>query len=255
MKVEPQKIMSYFLRISFCIFLISIWAIWLITLPEVQVNKNLKEKIIQKEKSVQSAKTEEQDNKKKPTEETISKTKSKTENKQEKIVTIMTEEKKPILANNNPTPKPSSIVNLSNVALTTKKELLKINASLSPTPFIEKAEKIALRKEVLLKAAEIENSQAPQDSKNDLSKENLREDWLPKYLSEKKEIIKKIEHAGNNLDQIVNQLEVKAIISTSDGSTSALIKNNLTNKTETLKTGDEYLNLRIFEINKNEVVF
>ncbi len=81
------------------------------------------------------------------------------------------------------------------------------------------------------------------------------ENWLPKYIAETKDIEAKKEKAISNLDQIVNNIELVELVTNGESQqTAAVIKNKLSNKTTMLKKGEEYLGLKLLEINNNEVV-
>ncbi|MBI2996417.1 MAG: hypothetical protein HYY52_06915 [Candidatus Melainabacteria bacterium] len=93
-------------------------------------------------------------------------------------------------------------------------------------------------------------------SKKEIKLETELESWLPRYILATKDISPKIEQLNKNLDTIINHIEVTGLLKNTSGESQAIIiKNNLNNKIEILKKGDEYSGLKVLDINKDEVIF
>ncbi|GEM_PF-3116229 len=286
MKFINRHKIILFLRIFFCGFLVTIWVFWLTNLPKPE--KLLTEKVKQKIEDKKT--TQNNDLQKENIESKASKTQitflgndpkvmkskeiikfrqkpqpsiqdialkptPKIEVKPGVKVGLKLTSTAPTTTVTSPTPaitkKNGLIIKLPEIASATRKILLKNKPIINPKNINENIGETTLRKEIhvdmtgqkpiLPKALE----SSPQ--------ENTGESWLPKYVLETKGIAQKVENTNNNLDQIANQLELTGLIENPNGEKSAIFKNKLNNQTEILKQGQEYLNLKVTEITKDQV--
>ncbi len=207
----------------------------------VHQKQNVKEKLIDKktEKEIARQKEDikEKPNSKKNNTETV---KQKQSNTQKAIATTILTQPTPTNITSS-TPNPNSSpgktpshtnidINLPTIATATRKALSNTAPNNSTTTVKNKI------------SAEKQNQKAF-DPTNDL---NSNTSWLPEYPEEKD---------SKDLDKIVEQLELTEIISTNNEKTNAAkIKNNISNKIEIVKQGDEYEGLKLIEVRINEIV-
>lgn len=151
-----------------------------------------------------------------------------------------------------PTTKPEANIklNLPTIAGATRQALLKNKSESPPTKNdISLREKIPIDKDGFKTQAR-DLIQATNESKEDT---DFNETWLPKYITEKKEMKAKTESIINSLDLIASQLELEGIINNPGEINAAIIRNKKNNSIEILKIGEEYKGLKLLEVNKNEI--
>lgn len=91
-------------------------------------------------------------------------------------------------------------------------------------------------------------------STKDVVKTSSEISWLPRYLLETKEMVSGEEQVANNLNLIASQLELLGLIHDPTGEGAAIIRNVANNQIKILKKGDKYNELKLLEINKDEVI-
>lgn len=116
----------------------------------------------------------------------------------------------------------------------------------------KKLSDIVLRKEISVNKSQYKvKKQIRQKIETNEIEPESEESWIPKYISESKEIIRDIKL---NLDQIAENIELTGLINNTGKEQAAIIKNKLNNKTEILKKGDEYQGLKLIDIKPGEIV-
>lgn len=207
-----------FIRIIFCILLIIIWLVWLLGLPESEVSHSQNKRALP------------------PT------------------------ESKPPVKSQKPTVKKFDLPKLADLNIKDEKEEIKKNIDLP----IYKIAILPIQMSLSLKVSEDDLKLRKKifvdpENKNLLAtslllRKDSNEEWTPKYFAAKNEIKTKIKTLEENLNKIINQIEPIKIIENKNGNI-AIIKNNLTDKTHILKAGEEYLQLKLLEVKKDEIVF
>ena len=244
-----------YLRTIVCILFVTIWTIWLISLPSAnnQKTENKKIKTLEKpsvteqkiEDKKQSIERRKQNPHLKPRTSWLlnmnTQAHQHTLNELPKLVNLIPKKEKEIEKQRNKDEEIQksshiAVINFPYIAQATRKALLSNNLpSSNPTTIPE----ISLRKKI-----QIKNKQET----------NLEMDWLPKYVIASKQLTTKAESATNNLDKIVNQLELVGLIQNPDGKGAAIIRNKTNNKIEILKPGEEYQELKLLEIKNTEII-
>ena len=283
----------FYLKIILSMLVIIAWSVWIINLPKAEnkkptitIEKDLQKDIKNKEKEENSKSPDlkltttlkeptkqnqkaEKTTARKSTEKVelpklanlempkSIKEQNNKESNQPKKDTIATENKKTQPSKDEKTQKAPSTkpdanikLNLPTIAGATRQALLKNKAeSPSTKNDISLREKIPVNKDGF-KAQARELLQASNEPKED---SDFNESWLPKYITEKKELKAKTETIITNLDLIASQLELEGIINNPGEINAAIIRNRKNNSIEILKIGEEYKGLKLLEINKNEI--
>lgn len=110
---------------------------------------------------------------------------------------------------------------------------------------------INLRKEIPLNMNSVNNAGIA-NNQND----KVLNNWLPKYIAEKKDIVATNTAPTNNIEQVLLDLEPTEIINSPlNASRIVKLRDRTNNKVETLKEGDVFRGLKLIEVKKDELVF
>lgn len=83
----------------------------------------------------------------------------------------------------------------------------------------------------------------------------FQKSWIPAYINKKEELKYKTQQVTENLNNIVDNIAFVGLITNSNGSKVAIIKNHKTNEVKYLQTGDLYKSLTLTSISEDFVEF
>lgn len=275
-----KKSFSY-LRIMFCFSFLAIWTVWLINLPKAG-NQRLEIRVQSSEKKYPDKTTKITEQKsmvreqlgvkdQKPETKKTNYKEQKQDIKSKKQFSTLPPKANPPLASSSQSSAPKNeLPKLANLTPIKEKEAEKQQSKEIDLSFpaIAQATRNALLINKVARTTQTSSTLTPHErevplrkevhllqNSNNIPHETTTEDkWLPKYLKASKELAPKIENAATNLDKIANQLELVGLINNPDGKGAAIIRNKGNNKIEILKRGEEYEELKLLEINSNEIV-